>query len=156
MWTEVESPKFENYNQVSRFRPKLQKKNNNNNFINSSPLKLGCFATLCHFSVFLSLNLNPKFEIFLLLPLFRFAPFFFYHQTLVTSTHNQKPSFFLFQWVVYHYGIGWQAPFPCVKSWTCGYLSTFHLVCNFFLNYLIWLLHLFTCDSVISYTAYIR
>ena len=26
VWTEVESPKFENYNQVSRFRPKLQKK----------------------------------------------------------------------------------------------------------------------------------
>ena len=95
---------------------------------------------------------NEKHKPFLLFPhlrfpssLYRFAPFFFYHQTPVTSTQNQKPSFFLFEWVVYHYSIGWQAlRFPHVKSWTCGYLSTFLLVCNFFLIYLIWLLHFFS------------
>ena len=32
-------------------------------FVNSSPVKLSCFATLCHFFAFLSLLLNPKFEI---------------------------------------------------------------------------------------------
>ena len=43
---------------------------------------------------------------------FRFAPFFFYHQSLVPKSQV----FFLFQWVVDH----------------SGYLSTIHWVCKFF------------------------
>ena len=65
---------------------------------------------------------------------FHFAPFFFYHQSLVPKSQV----FFLFQWVVYHYGIVDHS----------GYHSTFHWVCNFFFKYLIWLLHLSKCDSV--------
>ena len=53
--------------------------------------------------------------------------FFFCHLSLVCK---RQDSFFHFQWVVYHYGIDRHYAFPMWKSWTCGYVFTFHLVSN--------------------------
>ena len=139
-------------------------------FVNSSPVKLSCFATLCHFFAFLSLLLNPKFEIVIpvskstknkikitnLFFFFLFCVFLPLLSSLSPVTSMQKPRFlflfifiiiiiitiFHFQWVVYHYGIDRHCPFPMWKSWTCGYIFTFQ-VSNFFKDFLfIWLLHL--------------
>ena len=138
-------------------------------FVNSSPVKLSCFATLCPFFAFLSLLLNPKLEIVIpvskstknkikitnLFFFFLFCVFLPLLSSLSPVTSMQKPRFlflfifiiiiisiFHFQWVVYNYGIDRHCPFPMWNSWTCGYMFTFQ-VSNFFKDFLfIWLLHL--------------
>ena len=90
-----------------------------------------------------------------LLPLFRFAPsFFFYHQTLVTSTQNQCQVFFffLFQLVSITQALaGRHYPSPMWSVWHVAaslpfiwFVNFFKLIWFFFC--LIWLL-LYTVKS---------
>ena len=57
VWTEVESPKFENYNQVSRFRPKLQKKKQQQQLHQFISVETGLF---CHFVPFFCLFISQS------------------------------------------------------------------------------------------------